>query len=230
MSLSNSERLRVHDLANQEFEKNSILALEKEARARGVLDTDIFLSRKSGFSPLDIRTFKQFTLTYPYLFVFRCPKLSARAWMKLGRPKPCDIKLKKDVPKTDVHGVIYDIEGDMYFSDYDMMCAYKFVDRKTEEKKKIAFSWDNAEATDDRDDLQIAIAALNQTLQSEIQHGAQDDWKSSKNRGVIMSDDTYVCIKNGQFYILGDGKATRGYYKRHGLQWVYDENGHYVVP
>lgn len=213
------------------FKNISIGINEADAQKQGATQSDIDISRATGFHPLDVKALRMFTLEYKYLLVFRCPPLGSQAFIGILQPKPQVIK-----DKTNEFGIISP-ESKMtertekwFVSDYDLMCVYKIFPNGVMERK-IFFSGIDVNNPHSRltPEATTICATLNRRLLNKIQHGAQDDWKSTKNRGVKMTQDRYIAAMLGEIRPLGDGYSTEVFYKQYNLDWSYDALGRYKI-
>lgn len=209
----------------------SILIMEDEARKNGATEADIVISRNTGFHPLDIKVFRQFTLEYHYLFVIRCPKLDARAFIGILPAKPMEVK-----EKTNAVGIVGKSDRKFsngsgekwYVSDYDLMSVHKIA-ANGEVLEKVFFSGGDPKNPNSPLTARAEIIKrnLNLRLKNKIQHGAQDDYNSKFNRGVRMNEDRYIAAMLGELRPLGDGHSTRVFYQQYNLLWPYDDLGRY---
>ena len=207
--------------------KNTALQLnEEDAKSMGVSQADIELSRVIAFHPQDVRAFRLFTLEYNYLFILRCPKKGSQAFMGILPAKIAAIKTK-----TNDFGIVPKAIGERerwYVSDYDLMCVYKIASNGAKAEKVFFSGVDSnnprSHLTPKATDIMVSI---NRKLINKMQHGAQDDFKSKSNRGVKMTEDSYVAVMLGNMQFLGDGHATHAFYRQHQLDWPYDDAGLY---
>lgn len=211
----------------------AIPVMEDDARKQGASEADIIISRAIGFHPSDVRVFRQFTTEYKYLFVIRCPKPDARAFIGILPPKPATVKEKSNsvgiVGKSD-HRHFGDVNIKWYVSDYDLMCVYK-ISSSGEALEKVFFSGTDPKNPKSPLSLEAGkiIRNLNSRLKNKLQHGAQDDYSSKSNRGVKMNDDRHVAALLGELRPLGDGHSTRVFYDQFKLKWPYDDVGFYKL-
>ena len=196
------------------------LQRETEARGAGVSDRDIDLSRRCGMDAKDVRVFREFS-GKGFLIVVRCPKAAARGWHGLIPPKP-----KVMEGKSGSSGVKVDTPGKMFVSDYDLMSIWRHGGSGL---RKVFVSAANgaprgpypAEGT-------AIIKELNRNLVSRIQHGCQDDFCSTGNPGVKMSDH-FAAFYNGMAEYLSNAALCKAFYERKRLVWLYSPSGAYLL-
>jgi hypothetical protein len=198
------------------------LALETGASER-----DVDLAIASGFDPRDVHTIRSYSETKSLLLVFRCPKASARPWHGEYAPKVGAVATKSDASGRAAH------KGRIYVSDYDLMSVWRvsgpltgrsyqkiFVTALQRGAKRGAWS---AEARD-------TVRGLNASgMVSRIQHGAQDDWASSSNRGIDASD-RFLAFEVGQAWYLPSAADCERFYRSRALRWPYAKDGSYTGP
>jgi len=211
----------------KQFNNAAIDAMERDAIKKGATQHDLEMASITGFHPLDLIALRHFTLEYQLLLVFRCPKAEARGFIGILPPK---IMVVKD--KTNEAGIVSAKIGgkNMWLvSDYDLMCIYK-ISTDGQAQSKVFFSWADPSKRGPLSQEATKIAVqLNRKLINKIQHGAQDDWQSVKNRGVKMANDLHIAVLLGEIVILGDGFSTSLFYQRHNMQWPYDNSGQMII-
>lgn len=213
------------------------LARDQEARAGGVSETDIELGRQAGMLPADVAALRAFTAQAPgFCLVVRCPKASAYAWQGLLPAKIGAVSKKTgDTGVVSFHKVRRDgngaplfrngepiIDAAAYVSDYDFMGIWQ---KWRGAWQRVRVSAPNgakrggygAEAAE-------LLRRINRTLVTKIQHGCQDDWVSSDNRGVDLVKDHFAAFFDGDKDFLRDAAACRAFYASRGLgTFPYDE-------
>lgn len=204
-------------------------ARDQEAKGAQVSDADISLARKAGMLPADVAAIRAFTAGQPgYCIVTRCPKAAAYAWQGLLPAKIGAVskktgdsgtvsqhKLRRDGSGNPLfrHGEPV-IDAAIYVSDYDLMGVWQ----------KWRGAWQRIRITAQNGGKRGAYGAeaseflrrINRSLVTKIQHGCQDDWASSDNRGV-KPDDPFAGFWDGQALFLDGAAACRGFYASHGL-------------
>jgi hypothetical protein len=195
---------------------------EDEWRRAGVLENDIEFSAQSAIDARDVRTFRTVSLKNQLLIVVRCPKLTARPWHGLLAPKPLVTK-----QKTGTSGVVVTSKGQMYVSDYDLMCIWR-RDGDKFQKVFVSSTTDNPRGPFS-DEAKAIIRELNELLISRIQHGCQDDYHSASNPGV-KPDDHFAAFQSGRAEHLANPRDCALAYARNGLVWPYDSAGKYNGP
>lgn len=196
------------------------LQRETEALKAGVPQSDVDFSRRSGIDPMDVRTFREVSAR-GLLIVVRCPKSTARAWHGVIPPKPISVK-----DKTGSSGVVVTAEGSMFVSDYDLMSIWRHGGGGW---CKIVVSAENgasrgrysAEGTG-------VLKELNRNLVSRIKHGCQDDFCSSHNPGIKMSDH-FSAFSNGRSEYFPNPATCKMFYERNKLVWLYTDTGNYLL-
>ena len=196
------------------------LQREAEALRAGVPQRDIHLSRLCGIDARDVRVFREFS-GKGYLIVVRCPKISARAWHGLIRPKPISIK-----HKSGASGVAVKEPGHMRVSDYDLMSLWRR--EGTGWRKVFASAAHGAPRGPYSSEATAIIKELNRSLVSRIQHGCQDDFCSPQNPGVKMHDH-FAAFYQGQATYFSNPPACNAFYTRMGLVWPYHPSGKYLL-
>ncbi|MCC6129525.1 MAG: hypothetical protein IT186_06315 [Acidobacteria bacterium] len=192
---------------------------EQEWRDAGVSEADILFSRKSAIDARDVGVFREFSQR-GLVIVVRCPKLTARPWHGLLAPKTWATK-----QKTGTSGVAVTPKGQMFVSDYDLMCVWKLGPGGIE---KVFISAAGGASRGSFTAEAVAIVrALNEKLVSRIQHGCQDDYQSPKNPGV-KPDDHFAGFCGGTPEHLENPDACAQYYRRHGMTWPYSAEGKYL--
>lgn len=196
------------------------LRREEEALRAGVPQRDIELSRRCGIDAMDVRVFREFSGN-GFLFVVRCPKITARAWHGLVPPKPISVK-----EKTGSSGVAVPEPGNMHVSDYDLMSIWRHGGSGW---RKVVVSAANGAARGPYSAEGTAILKeLNRNLVSRIQHGCQDDFCSPANPGVKMSDH-FAAFCNGNAEYFPNAVLCKAFYDRKGLLWLYSLSGTYLL-
>jgi hypothetical protein len=197
---------------------------EERAKRQGVTAETIGFARGAGMDPRDVAWLEAFTLRESYLLIFRCPKLEARAWYTVLKPKIAAVKAK-----TGSSGAVVDEKGRLFVSDYDMMSAYRLDDSSRPTKLRVT----GTDPAKDRSPFSPTAAdlvrRLNKGLIARIQHGAQDDWNSPKNRGVDLKEDRFAVFERGLAQLLRDGHEARAFYANRGLTWPYDDRGSFLL-
>jgi hypothetical protein len=203
---------------------------ENEWRRAGVSEADIHFSSLSAIGAPDVGTFRNSSRDNGLLIVIRCPKRTARPWQGLLPAKP---KFLIGIPenestKTGTSGVLVTSRQDMFVSDYDLMSVWRF---QADGFTKVAMA--STTADPDRGPLSAEAKAiildLNKQLESRIQHGCQDDYRSKKNPGV-EEDTRFAAFVGGEAVYLPNRAACKKFYDQHKLHWPYDLNGKYNGP
>ncbi|MFT5693132.1 MAG: hypothetical protein ACI92E_002468 [Oceanicoccus sp.] len=199
-----------------------IQAREEDCVNSGVLIKDMELSRRTGIDPMDIGTFKTVAKELECIIVVRCPKLNARAFHGFFPPKPMVLQAK-----TNELGFVIDSKGNHKVSDYDLMSIYV---NKADlgQPAKLFVSARNGLVRGKFSPLAKKILGrLNKTLVSRIQHGCQDDFHSTHNPGVKPTD-FFAAFWEGKGVQLKNPDMCRQFYKKMKMDWVYDDEGHYI--
>lgn len=194
------------------------LSKENQAKAAGADGLDLILSRDSGMDARDIMGLRRFTASEKLLIVFRCPKVSARAFHGTLPAKTFATKAKTNDTGT--------VQGNsrLMVSDYDMMSVWRFTGGGY---AKIYISALEPGAARGRwsPEARDLVRAMNTFLVSKLQHGCQDDFLSAdKNPGVKMADH-FLAIRTGDGIYLRDPNYCENFYRAHALYWPYLSNG-----
>lgn len=199
------------------------LAREAEWRKAGVPEPDILMSRLTGMDAGDLQVLRAHS-AQGYLFVIRCPKLTARAHH--GRVQPKTARESKNNLKSGDSGIAVTSRRTLMLSDYDPMSFWR---RDGARWVKIFAS---AAHGADRGPLpleaQRLLVALNQQLESPFQHGAQDDFHSTANP-PLKAGDRFCAILSGRAESLPSLSACEAFYQREGLAWPYRGGVHFSV-
>lgn len=212
------------------------IARDQEARAGGVAEKDIELGRKAGMLPADVAALRAFTTQAPgFCFVVRCPKAAAYAWQGLLPAKIGAVSKKTgDSGVVSIHKVRRDgngaplfrngepiIDAAAYVSDYDFMGIWQRWGGAWQRVRVTAA--DGAKRGSYGAEASQLLRRLNRTLVTKIQHGCQDDWVSSSNRGVDAKDP-FAGFIGGEGKFLQGAAACRAFYASKGLgTFPYDE-------
>ena len=182
-------------------------------------EQDILFSRLSGMDAADVQVFRDVSLE-GFVFVVRCPKVTARAWHGVLPPKNVATK-----EKTGSSGVVVTNRGRMMVSDYDLMCVWRRAGAGWE---KVFMSAADGAARGRWSPEAVKLAvSLNRRLVSRIQHGCQDDFHSPNNPGV-KRDDHFAAFRAGAAEHLPDPDACARFYRVNGLAWPYDLAGRFT--
>ncbi|WP_237216739.1 hypothetical protein [Falsiroseomonas oryziterrae] len=204
-------------------------ARDVEARRAGVSEADIALGRKAGMLPADVAALRAFTAGAPgWCIVVRCPKAASYAWQGLLPAKIGAVSKKTgDSGVVSVHKLrrapggapmFRDgepmIDASVYVSDYDLMGVWQFW-KGSWQRLRIAAAGGAKRGSYGAEAAEM-LRRLNRTLVTKIQHGCQDDWVSSDNRGV-KPDDPFAGFVRGEAMFLDGAAACRGFYASRGL-------------
>ena len=204
-------------------------ARDVEARRSGVSEADIALARQAGMLPADVAALRAFTAGAPgWCVVVRCPKEAAYAWQGLFAAKIGAVSKKsgdsgvvsiQKLRRTATGAPIFRdgepmIDATVYVSDYDMMGVWQHW--RGEWQRMRITATDGAKRGSYGAEAAEMLRRLNRTLTTKIQHGCQDDWASSDNRGV-KDDDAFAGFRLGEIEFLRGAAACRSFYAKHGL-------------
>lgn len=202
------------------------LAKDLKASKRDASGNDVAISRCTGIDPNDVRWLRRFTLYGGLLVIIRCPPVSALSWH--GKLPPKSYGASKDKAKSNERtGIAVDSKGRFYVSDYDLMSIH----RATGDGKFAALPATGVnpeKASKMSDEATLLLRAVNMGMISRFQHGCQDDWDNANNRGV-KADDRFAVFNCGRPYYIPNPNELEAFYRRHGVNWPYDRNGHYKL-
>lgn len=198
-----------------------ILADQREGAAArlGATAADIRTARDSGFDPQDVMTLRQASAARAVLLVFRCPNLAARSLHGL-----LPAKTAVTTAKSGSSGAVTSPSGLLMVSDYDIMSAWR-QEGAGFRKIPITAATPGAKYGAWLPEARELVQALNRSLVTKIQHGAQDDWlDAERNRGV-KPEDLFLAFRLGVPALLEGPAALERFYRQDRLFWPYLPNG-----
>lgn len=115
----------------------------------------------------------------------------------------------------------------MYVSDYDLMSICSVGENGACSRIPVTGANPN-KASQMSKQATALLTAINAQMVSRFQHGCQDDWDHPDNRGV-KADDRFAVFKCGKARYIPNPHEMEEFYRRHGIDWPYDRNGHYKL-
>lgn len=199
------------------------LVKEHDAKGEGATGLDIALSRESGFDACDVMNLRQFCAKNSLLMVFRCPKRAARAF---HGDLPAKTWATKE--KTNETATVYNDNGVLMVSDYDLMSIWRFAGPGYQKIYVSSIAAPGAARGPLLEEAHAILTAMNSFLLTKIQHGCQDDFQSiTKNPGVKMADH-FLAFRLSEGVYLRNPIYCENFYRAHGLFWPYGLQGKYV--
>lgn len=184
------------------------------------------ISGCSGIDPNDVRWLRRFSLHGNLLIIIRCPPVSALSWH--GKLPPKSYRASKENAKSNEQtGIAVDSKGRSYVSDYDLMSNH----RATGDGRFTALPATGVnpdKASEMSEEATLLLRAVNMGMISRFRHGCQDDWDNANNRGV-KADDRFAVFNCGIASYMPNPNEMEMFYRRTGLSWPYNRNGHYKL-
>jgi hypothetical protein len=190
---------------------------EQRWLADGVPERDVDFSRHCGMDAGDVQAFREAS-AHRYLIVVRCPRAVARPWHGVLPPKPMWLKRKS----SEVTGTVVEKGLYMFVSDYDLMSVWL---RDGTGWRKLFMGKERPWSAE----AEAFLETMNARLESELQHGCQDDYHTEHHPNV-KGNDHFAAFVDGLARYLADPAACARFYAAHGLDWPYDATGHYTGP
>lgn len=212
---------------------------EQDWRNAGVPEADIRASAQTGMDARDVRHLRLLSQKR-WLLIVRCPKRTARPWHGVLPPKGVSVKQKSGSSGTvvmrqvewDEARTAYTVVKDdprIFVSDYDLMSVWRIAPGGA--WRKVFMSAANGAPRGTwTHEAHETVLEMNRGLVSRVQHGCQDDYRSTNNPGVDPARDHFVAFADGLATYLPDVSACAEFYVKHGLPWPYDARGKYVGP